>query len=144
MSTRRRIERQDGEHTATRIIHCHRGPCRWCCLQLRSCGNKQGHHANIHGREEVGHHNLICPCTCRQLSLALPYADAAPHVGIAAGSLHVLHIVLNLIVASFALVLDNRFYEEGGWGLHWGGEQSQAQHMTTNKTTWTRHFIWSF
>ena len=55
--------------------------------------------ADICGWEEVGHYNPICPCTCRQLLRALLYTDAAPHV--AAGPLDVLHVVLNLIVASF-------------------------------------------
>ena len=41
------------------------------------------------------------PCACRQLSPALLYTDASPHVTISAGPLHVVHIVLNLIVASF-------------------------------------------
>ena len=93
-----------------RLIHrCH-GCCCWHRLRLCSqddCaeedgrGDRRGRHANIRGREEVGQYNPICPCACRQLSKALLYADAAPHVVIAAGPLHVLHVVLNLIVASF-------------------------------------------
>ena len=114
---RRRIERQGGECATTRLIHCCCGRCFWHCLHLclqdngakeEGHGNRGGRYANIRGREEVGHHNPICPCTCRQLSWALLYVDAAPHITIAAGLLHVLHVILNLIVASFALVLDNR------------------------------------
>jgi hypothetical protein len=54
--------------TLTCLI-CHRhSHCCWCHLCLRSwsdgakdnsCGNRQGHHTNILGREEVGHHNPI-------------------------------------------------------------------------------------
>jgi hypothetical protein len=42
-----------------------------------------------------------CPCACSQLSPALLYTDASPHVTISAGPLHVVHVVLNLIVVSF-------------------------------------------
>ena len=90
------------------IPRCH-GRCCWRRLNLPSQddgakedgpGNRTGN-ADFRGWEEVGHYNPICPCTCRQLSWALLYADAAPHIAIAAGPLHVLHVVLNLIVASF-------------------------------------------
>ena len=83
-----------------RLIHrCHGRHC-WCCLHLRSHdngakedgrGDRQGRHVNIRVWEEVRHHNPICPCTCRQLLRALLYKDAAPHVVIATGPLHVLY-----------------------------------------------------
>ena len=138
---RRRIKRRGGDRAKMRLIHPRHGRRCWRCLHLRSqdngakedgCGNRRVRHAHIRGWEEVGHHNPICPCAFRQLSWALLYVDATPQVAIAPGPLHVLHVVLNLVVASFALVLDNR-YKEGEWGLHWGGRQSQAQHMITNK-----------
>ena len=93
-----------------RLIYRHHGHhCRrHLCLRLQDNGaeedgrgDRQGRHANIHGREEVGHYNPICPCTCRQLSRVLLYADANPHVLIAAGPLHGLNFVLTLIVVSF-------------------------------------------
>jgi hypothetical protein len=93
-----------------RLIYRHHGHHCWrhLCLRLQDNGaeedgrgDRQGCHANIHGREEVGHYNPICPCTCRQLSRVLLYADANPHVLIAAGPLHGLNFVLTLIVVSF-------------------------------------------
>ena len=124
----RRIKRWEGELAAMHLFHCCRGHRCWCRLHLRSQdngtkedggGDRRGRHADIRGQEEVGHHNPICPCACRQLSRALLYADAALHVAIAAGPLHALHAVLNLIVASFALVLDNRYKrrEDGDGGV---------------------------
>ncbi len=57
-----------GGCTMTRLILCRHGCCCWhhLCLHLRydstkddGCCNRQGWHANICGREEVGHHNPI-------------------------------------------------------------------------------------
>jgi hypothetical protein len=104
-----RIKRWGGGLTRMHLICCcHGHRCRRClCLRLQDDGAKEDGHgnragnANIRSWEEVGHYNPICPCTCRQLLQALLYADAAPHVAVAAGPLHVLHIILNLIVASF-------------------------------------------
>ena len=69
----------------TRLIHRRRGHCCQRRLRLRSHDDgadedgrseRQDRHADIRGREEVGHHNPICPYTCRQLSWALLCADA--------------------------------------------------------------------
>jgi hypothetical protein len=51
-----------------RLICCCYGCCCWChlCLHSRDNGakedshvNRRGPNANIHGRKEVGHHDLI-------------------------------------------------------------------------------------
>jgi hypothetical protein len=82
----------------------------WRCLRLclqddgakeDGRGNRRGCHADIHDQEEVRHHTPICPCACRQLLQALLYTDATPPIPIAAGPFHVLHVILNVIVASF-------------------------------------------
>jgi hypothetical protein len=63
-----RIGRWGGGHAVMRLIRrCH-SRRHWCHLRLHSgdngtkedgCGNRQGRNANIHGREEVGHHDPI-------------------------------------------------------------------------------------
>jgi hypothetical protein len=79
----------------------------------------RGCHADIHGREGVGHHNPICPFTCRQLLQALLYAGATPHIAIAAGPLHVLHVIINLIDGSNGSGggRQQRLHVGGGGGL---------------------------
>ena len=68
---RRGIEQRGGERAATRLSHRRRGHCCWRRLHLRlqdkgaeedGRGNRQGRHANIRSREEVGRHNPIFPC----------------------------------------------------------------------------------
>ncbi len=65
---RTRIGMRGRGRTVMCLIHrCH-GHCRWChlCLHSRNDGakeegrgNRQGHNTDIHGREEVEHHNPI-------------------------------------------------------------------------------------
>ncbi len=63
-----RIGLQGGGHAMMRLICCHHGHCCWRHLCLCSWndgakddgrGARQGHHANIRSREEVGHHEPI-------------------------------------------------------------------------------------
>ena len=94
---RTRIGRRGGGLVATRFIHRHRGRrCR--LLRLRSWddgaeeddrGNRRGRHAD----------NVTRGAGVSPPAWALRDADAASHGAIAAVSLHVLHVVLNLIVA---------------------------------------------
>jgi hypothetical protein len=65
---RTRIGWWGGGRAVTRLIRCHHSHCCWCHLCLYSQeegakedgrGDRQGRNANIHGREEVGHHNPI-------------------------------------------------------------------------------------
>ena len=94
---RTRIGQRGGGLVATRFIHCHRGRRRWL-LRLRSRdegadeddrGNRRGRHAD----NVTGGAGVSPPVR------ALHDADAASHGAIAAVSLHVLHVVLNLIAA---------------------------------------------
>ena len=87
---------EDRTLVATRFIHRHRGCRRWL-LRLRSPdngaeeddrGNRQGHHAD----------NVTRGAGVSPLARVLRDADTASHGPIAAVSLHVLHVVLNLIV----------------------------------------------
>jgi hypothetical protein len=63
-----RIGRRGGGRAMRHLICCRHGCCLWRhnCLHLwddgakgDGCGNRQDRHANIRGREEVGHHNPI-------------------------------------------------------------------------------------
>ncbi len=63
-----RIRRRGGGRVVTHLIQCCHGCCCWrhLCHQPGdngakddSRGNRQGRNANIHGREEVGHHDPI-------------------------------------------------------------------------------------
>ena len=87
---------KDRTLVVTRFIHRHRG-CRRRLLRLRSPdngaeeddrGNRQGRHAD----------NVTREAGVSPPARALRDADAASHGAIAAVSLHVLHVVLNLIV----------------------------------------------
>ncbi len=62
------IGRRGGGHTMAPLIHCCHGRCHWHHLCLCSWNNsgkddgrsdRQGHHADIRGQEEVGHHGPI-------------------------------------------------------------------------------------
>jgi len=95
---RTRIQRPGGGRVVTRFIHGRCGCRRWC-LRLRSrddgteeddCGERQGLHAN----------NVTRGAGVSPPGQALHNADAALHGAIAAVSLHVIHIILNLNVAS--------------------------------------------
>ena len=94
---RTRIRRRGGGLVATRVIHRHSGRRRRL-LRLRSRddgaeeddrGNRRGRHAD----------NVTRGAGVSPPARALRDADAASHGAIAAVSLHVLHFVLNLIVA---------------------------------------------
>ena len=94
---RTRIGWRGGGLVATLFIHCHRVRRRRL-LRLRSQddgaeeddrGNRQDRHA----------HNITRGAGMSPPARALHDADAASHGAIAAVSLHVLHVVLNLIVA---------------------------------------------
>jgi hypothetical protein len=61
-----RIRWQGGGCAVTRLVHYCHGCCHWRHLCLHSwdygtmdngCGTRQCRHANIRGREEVGHHD---------------------------------------------------------------------------------------
>ncbi len=63
-----RIGRRGGGPAMTYLICCCHGRCHWCHLCLHSWddgtkddgrGNRQGRNTNIHGQEEVGHHDPI-------------------------------------------------------------------------------------
>ena len=94
---RTRIGRRGKGLVATRFIYRHRGRRRrLLCLHSRDDGaeeddrgNRRGHHAD----------NVTREAGVSPPARALRDADAASHGAIAAVSLHVLHVVLNLIVA---------------------------------------------
>jgi hypothetical protein len=63
-----RIGWRGGGRAVMHLIHCCHGCCWWrhLCLHSQdngtkddSCGDRQGCNANIHGWEEVGHHDPI-------------------------------------------------------------------------------------
>ena len=100
---RTRIGRRGGGLVATRFIHCHRVRRRRL-LRLRS--HDDGAEEDDHGNRQDRHaHNVTRGAGISPPARALRDADAASHGAIATVSLHILHVVLNLIVScsSFSL-----------------------------------------
>ncbi len=94
---RMRIGRRGGGLVVTRFIHRHRGRrCRLLCLRSRDDGAEEDDRGNRRGRHAD---NVTRGAGVSPPARALRDADAASHGAIAAVSLHVLHVVLNLIVA---------------------------------------------